>query len=265
MKVFISGTSGFLGGHLLRVLRAQKYEAVGVNRSMMPNSLTFEQFKVNETPGKKIFIHCAGLVHSKLSDYDNFYDANVKLSKELGTVALKNNFSKFIYISTIGVFGTSKNEVSVLSKNDPHDAYTQSKNDAEDELKKIFKNSSCKLIIVRPPLIIGKNAPGNIKLIEKLLNAFPITPFGMVNNSKSIIKIETLCETLANFDNLQDNLIMPSEKLPLSTSEIFDLVAKYNNKKFYHLPIPIKIINLLLTLLKKDNLQKNLTGDLVIK
>ena len=58
---------------------------------------------------------------------------------------------------------------------------------------------------------------------------------------------------------------MPSEKEPLSTPEIFDLVAQYHSKKFYHISIPPKILNYSLKLIKNSNLRQNILGNLVIE
>lgn len=264
MKIYISGTTGYLGSHLFK-LSKDIYETIAINRKYSDDSMTYEEFKINKSSGYKILIHCAGLAHSKsLSDKD-FYDANVILSKKLGILAIENKFSKFVYISSIGVHGNSNENISIKSSFSPYDAYSRSKIEAENELKKIFKNSKCKLIIVRPPLVVGKYAPGNIAKIEKLLHFLPITPFRLVKNKRSIIKIESLCKILLNIDSLSENILMPAEKEPLSTSQIFDLVASYHGKKFYHIPIPPIALNFFFHFLKKANLKENILGNLVIR
>ena len=264
MKIYISGTTGYLGSHLCE-LSKRFYETISINRNFCEGSISYEEFKSINDNSEKTFIHCAGLAHSKSLGYEHFYDANVSLSKKLGFIASEKNFSKFVYISSVGVHGNSKENISTQSNFDPYDDYTRSKLEAEKELQKIFSSSTCRLIIVRPPLIVGKYAPGNISRIEKLLNSIPITPFGSVKNKRSIIKIENLCEILINVNKLSDDILIPSEKELLSTSEIFDLVAGYHSKKFYHIPIPPKILDYSFKLLKNSNLRQNILGNLVIE
>tara|TARA_B100001057_G_C22604679_1_gene854170 strand:- start:46 stop:855 length:810 start_codon:yes stop_codon:yes gene_type:complete len=265
MKIFISGTSGYIGKNLFNVIKKKNQDVVGINRKKIENSLTIEQFKEIEIKKDNIFIHCAGLAHAKSSKYKSFYSANVSYTKNLALLAEQKKFSKFIFISSIGVYGNSNKTVTVLSKDEPYDAYTRSKLEAELELKKIFKNSRCKLVIVRPPLVVGKNAPGNIQAIEWLLHYFPVTPFASIKNCKSIVKLETLCEILSNIDLLDEKILIPSEKEALSTKEIFDLVASFHNKKFYHLPFPKIFLSLFFKLMRKPDLDKNILGNFVVK
>lgn len=264
-KVFITGTTGYLGRNLLKLSKVKGINAVGVDRFCDGDGLTYEDFFASTDLEGASIIHCAGLAHAKGRSYADFYAVNVELTVRLARYALSKKIKKFIYISTIGVFGNEESYVDIYSLRNPYDNYTKSKCQAEKELNDIFVNCNTKLIVIRPPLIIGKKAPGNIALIENLLHFFPVTPFACLNNKRSIIKIETLCEIILNSKNQNYSLWLPAEERTFSTKEIFDLVAICNGKKFIHLPVPSFVLRKILETLGMDSLKRNLLADLVIK
>lgn len=114
-----------------------------------------------------LVIHTAGKSHSiPRSKVENqlFYDTNV-----LGTYNLLEGFSKssipqkFVYISSVSVYGLL--EGSNINENTPllaTDPYGQSKIEAEFLITEWCKNNNVICTILRLPLIVGVNPPGNL-------------------------------------------------------------------------------------------------------
>jgi UDP-glucose 4-epimerase len=263
MRYIISGTSGFLGSKLLEKAISLNNHVLGVNRRKITDSITYDELEESSFSAD-VFIHCASLVHEKNKPYNDFFVTNVALTINLAKWCKKNHIKKFIYISTIGVYGDCQ-EISKLTKPVPNDNYSKSKFEAEQKLITEFSNSSIKLIIIRSPLIIGKNAPGNVYNIERLLKFFPITPFKLVKNKKIYVKIDTIVDFLINNKEHNSMFYIPAEPEMISTKGLFDLVASYNNKKFLHFPIPLNIMKFFLTVTNKKEYIKILFGSMEVK
>ncbi|TON39801.1 NAD-dependent epimerase/dehydratase family protein, partial [Vibrio parahaemolyticus] len=59
---------------------------------------------------------------------------------------------------------------------DPHNSYAQSKHEAELGLWDISKQTGLEVVVVRPTLVYGPNAPGNFGMLTKLVNSIPFLP-----------------------------------------------------------------------------------------
>ena len=76
----------------------------------------------------------------------------------------------FVFISSVAVYGLDFGHN--ISENHPLqavDPYGKSKIEAEKYLKKWSEEKNVNLTILRLPLIIGKNAPGNLNSIKKAI------------------------------------------------------------------------------------------------
>ena len=80
---------------------------------------------------------------------------NTNLTLELAKVALSKSIKKFIFLSTIHVYGKNLNgEILENSKTEPYDYYSETKLNAENELK-LFHNTNVELKILRLSNIFG--------------------------------------------------------------------------------------------------------------
>ena len=69
----------------------------------------------------------------------------------------------------------------------PAELFAQSKWEAEKGLWKIQRETSMEVVIVRPPLVNGPNAPGNFgSLIRWVEKGVPL-PLGSVHNQRSLV------------------------------------------------------------------------------
>lgn len=164
-KVLITGSTGFLGSIIFSYLK--EFEVFTLNRSAStfncdiqnPIPIFYEHFD--------IVIHSAGKAHStskNLAEQNEFYNINF-----LGTINLLNSLTlnppkQFVFISSVAVYGKfigeNINETFDLLASDP---YGDSKKQAESAVIEWCNNYNVKYTILRLPLIIGANAPGNLK------------------------------------------------------------------------------------------------------
>lgn len=165
MKILLTGGSGFLGSYIFRLLSSE-HEVSTLSR----NNANYNYNLQEDTPilnkNFHIVIHCAGKAHlipTSNDEINSFYNLNV-----LGTInllkGLTNNLPKhFVFISSVSIYGLiqgeSINETNSLSAKD---AYGKSKIEAEQIVKNWCKEHNVIYTILRLPLVVGYNPPGNL-------------------------------------------------------------------------------------------------------
>ena len=165
MRVLITGTSGFLGKIIKNEL--SKNEVCDLNRFS-----GFYQFDLSKNIPRldkqfDLVIHVAGLAHSVPKTEEQikqFYKVNVS-----GTLNLLNGLDRsylpkmFVYISSVAVYGETNaeliNEECALKAIDP---YGKSKIDAEELVLNWCETNNIVCTILRLPLLVGSNPPGNL-------------------------------------------------------------------------------------------------------
>jgi nucleoside-diphosphate-sugar epimerase len=176
MTILLTGANGFLGKIFHKYL-SRNNSIFSLSR----NSGNFQFSIENEIPYFDIFfdlvIHTAGKAHSfpkKKSDKLTFFDVNVKGTQNLlhGIERSGRLPKSFIFISSVGVYGVDQggdiNENTPLQAKDP---YGLSKIQAEQLVFEWCDRNNVICTILRLPLLVGENPPGNlgemIKVIQK--------------------------------------------------------------------------------------------------
>jgi UDP-glucose 4-epimerase len=266
-RVFITGVNGFLGKNLKNYLSSSfeiKYSKKKINYR-----------EINDSPYdlKNIdtVIHCAGLAHvnDHKTSYEDFYHSNVLLTEKTFIEAKQKLVKNFIFISSVSVYDSEK-EKTFIDQNtteNPSTNYGKSKLEAERVLKKLQINSSINLYIIRPAMIIGKNSPGNLKKLNKLIN-FNL-PFIVTRkkNLRSFLSISSFCDfikKLINSNKTSTTFLLANNK-SLNLDEILELLRE-NKKSFLpDLILPYDLIKLVLKTLGKKKEFYKLFGSLEIK
>ena len=160
-KILITGSSGFVGGEI--------YAQLSINNNVSTlnrKSGTYQTDLAKERPyfGRHfdIVIHCAGLAHQ--NENLMHFKVNVNGTKNLLSALEANLPAQFVFISTIAVYGAKTG--NLLNEGTPIlalDSYGKSKIQAEAEIVQWCGYNNVKLTILRLPLVVGKNAPGNLK------------------------------------------------------------------------------------------------------
>ena len=166
-KLLFTGASGFLGYNIRPILeKTYDVHTIGLTDD--------DDIKINmakEVPPINthydVVLHAAGKAHTVPKTEEEkqvFYDVNY-----VGTIHLCDALEKagipkaLIFISTVAVygceFGENIDEYHPLNGNTP---YADSKIKAEEYLTKWCLDNQVKLSILRPSLLAGKNAPGNL-------------------------------------------------------------------------------------------------------
>jgi len=166
MKVLVTGAKGQLGFDVLRVLKAQGIQHIGVDISELDITIQtdVDDFLQNYRPD--VIIHCAAFtaVDKAEDDKELCYKINVLGTKYLVASAKKLN-AKFLYISTDYVFnGEGEAPFSINDAPNPINYYGLTKFQGELEVLKELD----KYYIVRISWVFGINGNNFVKTMLKL-------------------------------------------------------------------------------------------------
>lgn len=234
MEIAITGATGFVGTNLKKYLAAN-YEINPISVRFIPN----QELNIQ---GDAI-IHLAGKAHDlkKVSQPNEYYEANYELTKQLFDAFLESNSKTFIFISSVKaaadvVDGCLTEEVVSL----PITPYGKSKKMAEDYILSQTIPEGKKVYILRPCMIHGPENKGNLNLLYQLVSKRIPWPLGAFENRRSFLSVENLCFVIKE---LLIQQIIPSgvynvaDDQSLSTNELIQLMAQSQNK-------PARIFNI---------------------
>lgn len=197
MKLLFTGASGFLGNNIKPIL-AQKYDITTAGLT------DYDDIKINiakDIPKLDctydIVLHAAGKAHivpKTEAEKQAFFDVNFQ-----GTVNLCKSFEKtgfpksFIFISTVAVYGEEFG--SGIAEDHPLEGdtpYAKSKIMAEEFLIKWCKEHNVILSIIRPSLLAGPNAPGNLGAMVNGIKTGKYLSIGGGKARKSVLMVQDI-------------------------------------------------------------------------
>jgi nucleoside-diphosphate-sugar epimerase len=285
LKVLITGASGFIGLELCERMLNDGWQITGTVRSeaqalklpfgvepLLLKSIDVETNWLDSLRGIDIIIHLAARVHvmRELSSdpLKEFRKVNTEGTVRLAREAVAAGVKKFIFMSTIGVNGNSSGEIA-YTENDtpvPHNLYSISKMEAEEQLLKLFTLTKVELVIIRAPLVYGEKNPGNfLTLLNIVSKGFPL-PFASIQNTKSFIYIGNLIDVLNLCANHREakGLYLVSDGEDISTPELLRKVAVGLQIPIRLFPCPYWLIRLTGKLLGKYDTVERLLSSLTI-
>lgn len=237
-NILITGENGYVGNQFQYLLEKDGFK---VERTSLRNN----DWKHQSLRKYDVIIHLAALVHNnnanaKIIDYMN---VNFHLTKELAEKAKKDGVNQFIFFSTMSIFGLNgslleKCEINQFTPYNPITAYGQSKLLAEKEIRKL-ENDAFVVNIVRPPMIYGKESPGNFSKLIKIANISRIYP--RFKNERSVIHIDNLYKDLLSLvENPMSGTIHPQNPEYMNTNNALSLIRKHQGKRkrIIELPVP---------------------------
>ena len=283
-KIFITGANGYIGKRLTIKILEKGHSVTGAVRQLHgSNSQYFRQVLVGDI---SIFnkwndllhdcdciIHLAARTHI-LNDItkcpiDEFRKVNRDATLQLAKSAEQLNVKRFVYLSSIGVLGntTVEGRFNNKTKYNPKEAYAISKMEAEKGLIKIAELNNIEVVIVRPPLVYGPNAPGNFHRLLRLVDMGLPLPLGGLNTKKSMISLDNLCDLLIRTITTslpKYNQFVVSDGSDWSTAELVKLIAKYIGNNHPLITVPNTILMTVASLIGKKNEIRKLAAPLQV-
>ena len=166
-ELLFTGASGFLGSNILPLLRSNyDVDTLALDETATYN-INLVTDEIHLSHGYDIVLHAAGKAHvvpRTDAEIKLFYDINFEGTKKVCAALEKVGTPKsFIFISTVAVYGCDFGEMITEEHHlDGQTPYAKSKIMAEEFLADWCKRNNVILTILRPSLLAGKNAPGNL-------------------------------------------------------------------------------------------------------
>ncbi len=285
MNVLLTGANGFLGKFLVGYLpkrqdirlfpvyrsKAQLNQAFGPSVHPLLVEQAFEEYAwETELRNIDVVIHAAGKAHVAAGENDlpEFRRVNVDAALNLARRAARAGVKRFVFISSIGVNGNGSDiAYTEQATPNPSGAYAISKYEAELALLKLAETSPMEIVIIRPPLIYGPDAPGNFaQLVRAVSKGVPL-PFGMINNRRTLVGIDNLASLIhvcLSHPGAANQIFLAADAETVSTTELLRTMAEGLGKKSRLVPVPLAMLRAAAGVAGKKDVIDKICGDLAV-
>lgn len=211
-NVLVTGATGFIGYHLTKKLLAQNCNIIAIGRNFklidslknQKSLIKIEGDLVKENFLEAIFnkyhidiiFHLAAKVHDRLEkDIEQHRLININLTEKLAKLALKNNVKKFIFFSSVSIYGdTEERTIDETEICTPSTTYGKTKLEAENILIKTYQKYDLPIVILRLTSVYGTYDHGNLQLLAKLIRKHISAMVGKGKNRKTMIYVDDIIQ-----------------------------------------------------------------------
>lgn len=256
-KILITGKNSYIGTSLEKKLLIEPR-----NYSVDTIDTKGEDWKGKDFSCYDAIFHVAGIAHvssnPKLKEL--YYQVNRDLAIEIAKKSKSEGVKQFIFMSSIIVYGDSKDQKKIIDSNTepkPNNFYGDSKLQAEKGIRALEDNHF-NVVILRPPMIYGRNSKGNYPRLSKLAQKTPIFP--NFNSERSMLHIDNLNEFIKlMLDNNETGIFFPQNKEYVNISKLVSTIADVHGKKIWL----TKVFNPFISKLFKIDVVNKVFGSLI--
>lgn len=281
MNVAITGANGFVGRALTQKLQKLSIDVRPLSRSDNHNNFFVPNMELPDSNWKDCLsgidcvVHCAAQAYpnknlSKIQMKHVYEMVNFHGTIKLVNECIKSKVKKIIFLSSAKVYGSSYfsgSEIRVESKTSPVDDYSVSKLKAENALLELAYKNNLEIVIIRSPLIYGEGVHGNFKNLMKIVQAYPVLPFGGINNKRSLIYLGNLVDFVSRCivnKELKKEIFLISDSFSISTSDLVFKISQFMKKKIILFKIHPSIIEYLCFISFKRSALESMFGSFEI-
>ena len=232
-KILITGAGYFVGKSVQKHLEKwpEKYNVTAVGtKDGEWKEMDFSSFDT--------VYHVAGLAHSDVGNVTEevkrkYYAVNCDLAIDVAKKAKAEGVKQFIFMSSAIVYGDSapigvEKMITRETPYQPANFYGDSKVQAEKGLLPL-SSDSFKVVILRCPMIYGKEGKGNFPILEKMAQKMPLFP--KVENKRSMLYVGNLAEFVRLMvENEESGIFWPCNREWSNTSELVKMIASCHGK-----------------------------------
>lgn len=281
-SIVVTGASGFVGNALLHRLAREPGRVVhGCYRAPPvlppPASATIVGELGGDTDwrtalaGADAVVHTAAHAHQlgATSEAD-YHRVNVDGTLNLARQAVAAGVRRFVFLSSVKVNGEAAPPEHPYRESDPPaplDAYGRSKRDAELGLAALARETGLEVVVVRPPLVFGPGARGNLERLMRLVARGVPLPLGGVRNRRSMIALGNLCGAISvalDAPSAAGGTFLLAEREDLSTAELVRRIAAAMGRRAFLLPVPEGMLRAAGAATGRTRIVERLVGSLCI-
>jgi nucleoside-diphosphate-sugar epimerase len=284
VKVLVTGADGFVGRRLVGTLQRRGFSVLASVRkteASLPLGVEFVNLgDLRSSPewgsalrGIDAVIHLAARAHivneRSRDPIAEFREVNVRPTISLYQACQRAAVARFVFVSSIGVNGVSTHgrPFSETDVPNPIETYGQSKWEAEQGLLELRSRASTDLVIVRPALIYGPRAKGNLLKLMRWVNRGWFIPLGSVSAARSFLSLTYFCDLLSRCVtnvNAADQLFLAADPEPISTVAMVQAIAHSMHRHAKLIRVSPQLLQLLAYVTGRSRELDRLTASLVV-
>lgn len=235
-KVLITGAGSYIGTSFEKWV-ADNCSSI-VTETLDMRNAAWKEFDFH---GFDTVFHVAGIAHADVGKVteeqkQRYYKVNTDLAIECACKAKMEGVGQFIFMSSIIVYGECAGigKQKVITEETPlapANFYGDSKLKAEEGLRKLG-GDGFRIVILRPPMIYGKNSKGNYPILAKMAVKLPFFP--EEKNQRSMLYIGNLCKFIQLMvENRERGIFYPQNRDYVCTTDMVAAIAAEHKRKMH--------------------------------
>lgn len=206
-RVAVLGSNGFVGRHVVAAFAGSGTQVRAVVRAEaveVPGGDGIEVHRLGGAGWRAALDGCSTVVHliartHHLSEGESpaaersYRQVNVELTEQVAAAAAAVGIDRLVYVSSIKALGESRaGSYTEDDEPQPQDAYGRTKLEAE----RVVAAGAVPSVILRPPLVYGPGAGGNVaRLLRALQRGVPL-PLGRAGAQRSLVSVANLADAV---------------------------------------------------------------------
>ncbi len=238
MRVLITGAGGFIGQACVDrfILAGMQVRAIsrraiapraGLESVCLADPLAADWRALLDDVD--CILHLAGVAHQPGAVATEYEDINIRLTERLAEAGIAAGVKRFVFLSSVAVHGRQGGCLDESSPLHPADSNGRTKAIAEACLKKIAHATPMEWTVVRPPLVYGPGAPGNFRILARLIRRGIPLPLMAARAPRSYIGIDNLIAALlcvTAHPKAANRTYLVSDNNDLGTADLIRLMAR---------------------------------------
>lgn len=278
--ILLTGASGFVGRAVLSRAGTGGAPCRTVGRKPLPESrdhhVVASYAPENLAPaafaGIGAVIHCAAQAHvappRTADERARFIRATAEETAALARHAQAHGIRRFVFVSSIKAVGerSDTTPLSPASPCRPEDMYGEAKAATEQALATVAAEG-LDVAIIRPCLVYGPGAKGNLARLMSALTRQSVWPVGAIRNRRSMVSVTALAElllTVASTPEPASGVWHAADRDPVSTPTLLRALANGLGRPLHAVPVPPAALTAAATLVGRRELADRLTGSLEV-
>ena len=284
MHVCVTGATGFVGASLVDRLDTLGHQVTAVTRTLpaqgkgssavhwVERDLADDSQPFDFLQGVDTLVHLAARAHvvkeRNVDPLQEFRRVNVNATCALAEAAAAAGVKRMIFVSSIGVHGaiTEKDQsITEDSPVTPSEPYAWSKWEAEEQLQEISRRSGLDVVVLRPVLVAGAGAPGNLARLANLVRRGLPLPVPLRDNARSFVSLNNLTSLMVyclDHPAASGDTFVVADRQWASTREVMQWIAEGADARLRTIPLPGRLLRTAASLAGKSQLYGKLFGDL---
>jgi len=191
-KIIVTGHNGFIGPHLVRLLKEAGYFVKGIDTNYFDDSCKFSDYvkpneelikdvrdiEIEDLDGAYAICHLAGLSNDPMGALNEnlTYDINHKASVRLAKLAKEAGVEKYVFMASCSMYGIADGDVALdeTAEFAPVTAYAISKVNTEKDVK-LMKDDNFSVTFLRNATAYGLSPKLRLDLVVNNLVGWAIT------------------------------------------------------------------------------------------